>query len=314
MPLDRRAERLLAMLAAGASGGPSPSPDGRRQTLIDLARVADDPTAPALANEATATGPGGPLPLRIYSPQGAGAARLPGLVFFHGGGWTAGGFETHEGLCGRICAASGFRIVAVDYRLAPEHPFPAALDDGLAALAAVARQAERFGIDPGRLGVGGDSAGGALAASVARLALKARGPAVALQVLICPILDPGASAGSRKAFGEGYFVDKAAFDRDLADYLPAGADLADFRLSPLRAASFAGLPPAIVHTAEFDPFRDEGESYVRALAEAGVPVRAERHAGMIHYFYALAAAIPHAREAALAIGAQMRSMVGPPAQ
>jgi acetyl esterase/lipase len=230
-------------------------------------------------------------------------------VFFHGGGWVAGSLETHDGLCRRLCDASGRRIVSLDYRLAPEHPFPAGLMDCLLAVNWISNHAASLGVDPTRLAVGGDSAGGGLAAAVCQVARDAGGPAIELQLLICPILDVGRGTGSRESFAEGHFITRAAFERDLADYLPAGAALDDPRISPLHAPGLRGLPPAFVHTAEFDPFRDEGETYAAALRAAGVDVVTVRHPGMIHYFYALARAIPYAAEAAAQIGAQLREGV-----
>ena len=307
MPLDRRAERLLLMLAA-TRGEADASPAARREALRALAATADDVSAAASIADRAIEGPGGPIPLRLYAPDGAGQEPLPALVFLHGGGWVAGDLETHDGFCRRLCVASGWRVIATHYRRAPEHPFPAALDDGLAATRWAMANAAALGIDPARLGVGGDSAGGGLAAAVA-LALRDAGDVgLALQLLVCPILDIGRTAGSRADFGEGHFISRAVFERDLADYAPA-IPAADPRLSPLRAASLVGLPPAVIHTAEFDPFRDEGEAYASRLAWAGVPVRLARHDSMIHYFYALARAIPYAREAAAVMGAQMRELL-----
>jgi acetyl esterase/lipase len=309
MPIDRRAERLLAMLQAARGPVDAPeTPAARRQALRSLAAMADDRATPAQVADHSAPGPNGPVPLRLYGPTGALRAPRPGLVFFHGGGWVAGDLDTHDGLCRRLAAASGWRVVAVDYRRAPEHRFPAALDDCVAATAHIARRAAELGIDPARLAVGGDSVGAGLAAAVAQAARK-DGPAIALQLLVCPILDVGRAGGSREAFADGCFISRAAFARDLTDYA-SDVPARDPRLSPLRAARFDALPPTLVHTAEFDPFRDEAEAYAAALAAAGVPVRTHRHAGMIHYFYALARAIPYAAAAAELIGAQMREMVG----
>jgi acetyl esterase len=312
--LDRHAERLLRMLegAPGETQVEMP-PLVRREALVGLARFAESMAAAAEIEERDVPGPDGWIKLRIYSPPEAEHAALPAIVFFHGGGWVAGGLETHDGLCRRLCAAAGARAILVDYRLAPEHRFPAALDDCLAATDWVARLSPSFGVDPARLVVAGDSVGGGLAAAVARMARDGAGPKIALQLLICPILDISRRRGSRKSFGDGFFVSRSAFARDLADYLPADVAFDDPRISPLRARDFAGLPPALIHTAEFDPFRDEGEAYAKALAEAGVGARTHRHAGMIHYFYALARAIPYAERAAEMIGADVREALSEPA-
>lgn len=308
MPLDRRAERLLAMLAAarGEADAPQP-PAARREALRALGAMADDASAPAELDDREIEGPAGRIPVRLYSPLVAGRRPGPALVFFHGGGWVAGDLETHDGFCRRLCAASGWRLIAVDYRRAPEHPFPAALGDCLAATRWAAAHAAALGIDPARLAVGGDSVGGGLAAAVTLAARDGGDLQLALLLLVCPILDVGSADGSRAAFGDGHFISRAAFARDLADYAP-GVPADDPRLSPLRAASLAGLPPAVIHTAAFDPFRDEGEAFAAALARAGVPVHAHRHAGMIHYFYALGRAIPYANEAAAMMGDQMREL------
>jgi acetyl esterase len=308
MPLDRRAQRLLDMLAATRGEAPAAQPpEDRRAALDALARMADEPPgADVTVRDLAAEGPGGSIGVRIYSPEAA-TGDLPALVFFHGGGWVAGGHATHGGLCGRLCAGAGVRVISVDYRLAPEHPFPAGLNDCLAATQWVGANAPRLGVDAARLAVGGDSVGGGLAAAAALALRDAGGPPIALQLLICPILDVGRAGGSRQALGDGYFISQAAFARDLADYLPPGVPADDARVSPLRAAGLAGLPPAIIHTAEFDPFRDEGEAYAAALSAAGVDVQAARHPGMIHYFYAMARALPYAEAAAAVIGAQMRA-------
>jgi acetyl esterase len=309
MSLDRRAQRLLDMLAAsGGASDPNPSVADRRAGLAALAVMADDASTQVVVEDREIPGPAGALPIRLYAPPGATEGLSPGLVFFHGGGWVAGSLDTHDGLCRRLCEAAGCRIVSLDYRLAPEHPFPAALMDCLLAVNWVANHAASLGLDRTRLAVGGDSAGGGLAAAVCQIARDAGGPPIALQLLICPILDVGRRSGSRQTFGEGHFITQAAFLRDLADYVPEGAALDDPRLSPLHAAGLRGLPPALLHTAEFDPFRDEGEVYAEALRAAGVDVVAARHPGMIHYFYVLARAIPYAETAAAQIGVQLRAM------
>jgi acetyl esterase len=309
MPMDRRARRLLDMMAAtGGDGDAQASVANRRAGLVALATMADDVSTQVAIDDRDIPGPAGQLPIRLYTPLEPNEGPWPGLVFFHGGGWVAGNLETHDGLCRRLCAAAGSKIISLDYRLAPEHPFPAALMDCLLAVNWVANHAASLGLDRLRLGVAGDSAGGGLAAAVCQIARDAGGPPIALQALICPILDVGRRTGSREAFGEGHFISRAAFQRDLADYASLGAATDDPRLSPLQAAGLRGLPPALIHTAEFDPFRDEGEAYAEALRAAGVDAAAVRHPGMIHYFYALARAIPYAEAAAAQIGAQIRAM------
>jgi acetyl esterase len=312
--LDRHAERLLRMLGGASDQAQAEAPPAivRREALVGLARLAETNLAAADIEERDVPGAGGWIRLRIYSPPGSEHEVLPPIVFFHGGGWVAGGLATHDGFCRRLSSAARARVIMADYRLAPEHPFPAALDDCLAATHWIARLSSQIGVDPARLVVAGDSVGGGLAAAVARMARG--GPRVALQLLICPILDVARRTGSRKAFADGYFISRTAFARDLADYLQGAAEDNDPRVSPLRALDLAGLPPALIHTAEFDPFRDEGEAYAKALKHAGVSARVHRHAGMIHYFYALARAIPYAEPAAELIGVEVRQALGQPAR
>lgn len=299
---------MLAATSATAASGESPA--DRRQALRDLARLVDDDAEATGRIEAREmAGPAGAIGLRVYSPVAETGDRLPGLVFFHGGGWVAGGLDTHDGLCRRLANRAGGRVIAVDYRLAPEHPFPAATEDCLAAVEWAAAHADALGIDPSRLAVGGDSAGGGLAAAVCQLVRERGGPKIALQLLICPITDVEGESASRLEFAEGYFLSRVTMQRDLADYRPADLDLGDPRLSPLRAADLAGLPPAVVHVAAFDPFRDEGLAYAARLSQAGVAVTSFVHPGMIHYFYAMPRAIPYALTAAEMIGADVRRMI-----
>jgi acetyl esterase/lipase len=247
----------------------------------------------------------GIITLRTYSPLGKPERTLPGLLFFHGGGWVAGNLETHDGLCRRLCNESGCRVVAVNYRLAPEHVFPAALDDAMAALSHVAAHPREFGIDPECLGVAGDSAGGGLAAALCREARDRSGPPIAFQFLICPILDVARESISRRELRDGYFLDAETLARDLELYC-SGANLADPRLSPLLADDCEGLPPAYIHTAQFDPFGDEGEAYARKLSNAGIAVHGRSHPGMIHFFYCMQRMIPYARQAVRIMGAEIR--------
>ena len=305
MALDRGAQRLLKMLAAtGQGAGAARTPAERRRGLDSLAELFDTPPDKAVeATDLTLPGPAGPLGAQLYAP----AAAAQGLiVYFHGGGWVAGSLATHDGVCRRLAIGSGLKVLAIDYRLAPEHPFPAALDDALAAVRWAGASAEALDFDPARLVVAGDSAGAGLAAAVAQSADR---PPLALQLLICPILNLAGDSASRRAFAEGYFLDPATMAADLADYCGPTADLRDPRLSPLLAERLTGLPPALIHTAEYDPFRDEGEAYARRLRDAGVAVRQTRHGGMIHYFYALPRAIPYAAEALAGIGAEIGAVL-----
>jgi acetyl esterase len=197
--------------------------------------------------------------------------------------------------------------MAVDYRLAPEHPFPAAIEDGYAATDWIARHAADFGVDVNRLAVGGDSAGGTLAASVCQRIAADRAIRVSLQLLLCPIMDYGAESPSRRSFSQGYFLDRSTLEHDCKHYLEAGADLCDPRVSPLRASDLSAVAPASIHTAEFDPVRDEGEAYSLRLRSAGVPTDYRCHPGMIHLFYGMGVLIPYATTALRLIGSELRA-------
>jgi acetyl esterase/lipase len=301
--MDPRARRFIDMLSAGAGASEPASILARRAALQSLAVSADDASIEVgeIIDRRLPCGEDG-VPVRIYAPKGAGPAPGPGLVFLHGGGWVAGGLDTHDGLCRRLVAHAGCRLIAVDYRLAPEHPFPAALEDGLAAVAWIAEHGASLGVDAKRLAIGGDSAGGALAAAIC----QARPAKIALQLLICPILDLASTSASRRDFAAGFFVDKRALELEMDAYCPPDADRRDPRLSPLRAENLSGLPKTLIHIAAFDPFRDEGEAYAARLAAAGVEARTIRHEGMIHYFYALARAIPYAKAMAAGVGEELR--------
>jgi acetyl esterase/lipase len=208
-----------------------------------------------------------------------------------------------------LANASGCRFVSVGYRLAPEHRFPAAADDSYAAVNWVFAQASPLAINPDRIAVGGDSAGGGLAASVCQRARLENGPRIALQLLLCPVLDVGAESESRRAFANGYFLDKPTIDWTVGHYCPPDLDLADPRLSPLRAKDVSHQPPTHVHTAAFDPLRCEGHAYANRLTRAGVAVRYTCHAGMIHHFYGMTDTLPYAHVAIDAMGAAVREVL-----
>ena len=310
MPLDRQARRFLDMLAAGGAADTGYAAVAqRRQALTDLSGwTAGEPPHIGAVRDDVLPGPNGPIPIRLYTPLGAAADPLPAMIFFHGGGWVAGGLDTHDGVCRRLANASGCRLVSVDYRLAPEHPFPAGIQDAEAAVRALAGAADAYRIDAARLGVAGDSAGAGLAAAVCQQA-RASGPQIAFQLLICPILDVAAESASRVELAEGYFLSRATLERDLELYAPLMRD--DPRVSPLRAVDLEGLPPAYIHVAEFDPFRDEGLAYAARLRAAGVAVAETRHEGMIHYFYAMPRVIVRAEAALTAMGEEIARRLTP---
>jgi acetyl esterase/lipase len=309
MPLDPLAKRLLTMMAAAAPAERSrPTAEARRQSLAKLMQFARVDAPDVTASDGTLPGPGGELAYRLYTPAGA-ETRAAGFVFFHGGGLVAGSILTHDRIAAALAHATGCRLVSVDYRLAPEHPFPAAVDDAIAATEWVARNASALGIDAERLVVGGDSAGATLAAVVCQQALQNAGLSIVAQCLICPVLDFEETSPSREAFAENHLIDRVTIEADLADYLPDGIDTADPRISPLRATRLSGLPPAIIHTAEFDPMRDEGNAYARKLLAAGVTVEHVCHDGMVHNFHAMGAILPQAQLVLSQIGEQLRRAV-----
>jgi acetyl esterase len=309
VPLDPSAKRLLDMLAAAGGIGDiaAMTPQQMRDGFRSLAQAVDIKGVPVGRSEdGELPGPGGLLPYRIYRPQHPAAQPLPALVYFHGGGGVFGDIDTHDGLCRMLCAESGCAVISVGYRRAPEHKFPAAVEDSYAATLWVHDHAAELGLDAQHIAVGGDSAGGGLAAVVCQMAAARQGPRLALQVLFCPVMDMRPQTPSRRALAEGYFLNQATMDWMLRHYCAADPDLDDPRVSPLRAPQFSGLPPAHIHTAEFDPLRDEGEAYACALRQAGVAAHYTCHAGMIHYFYAMAGAIPPARAALKAAANAMR--------
>ncbi len=287
MPLD---PQIRAVLDAAAAAGAPPLSElppqqarsgFREMTLAGLADLAPEPVAQV--DDGTLAG----VPVRTYDPGMDGA---PTTVYFHGGGWVIGDLDTHDPQCRRLANAARTRVVAVDYRLAPEHPYPAALDDAYAVTCAVA--AER-----GAVAVAGDSAGGNLAAAVALRARDEDGPAITTQLLVYPALDPTLTQPSVTENGEGYFLTKAGMEWFVGHYLPDRATRTEAYAGPLHAPDLAGLPPAVVATAEFDPLRDEGDAYARRLADAGVAVVHLRHPGLVHGFAGMAALVTAAAEA-----------------
>ncbi|HVU20277.1 MAG TPA: alpha/beta hydrolase [Rhizomicrobium sp.] len=256
-------------------------------------------------------GPAGEIPVRVYTPVDAKAEVLPGLVFFHGGGFVIGDLETHDDLCRCLANGSGCRVVSVDYRLAPECPFPAAVNDCYSATKYVAMHAADFGINPAQLAVGGDSAGGNLAAVVCQLA-KVDGPKIGFQLLIYPVTQLGQpDMPSMKENEKGYFLERESMAWFTRMYCPDATHYGDTRMSPLLAKDLSGLPQAYVATAGFDPLRDEGKAYADKLDAAGVPVTYVNYPGMIHGFFSLRGVIPKAREAVAAAAAAVNAALTP---
>ena len=308
MPLDPRIARFLGALAAGKPPNAlDTSVDQRRIGLSELMKLSGPAAAVARIEERILPGPGGALAVRIYTPLDATADMLPGLLYFHGGGLVSGSVATHDAIARLLANAGGCRVVSVEYRLAPEYPFPAALDDALASVTHIGAHAALFGIDGTRLGICGDSAGGTLAAATCQAVARIGGSRLLLQLLICPILDYSRRTASRRELADGYLIDQATLDHDLLYYAPPGVDPADPRISPLRADEVAALPRTLIHTAEFDPMRDEGRDYYERLKRAHCDVSYTCHPGMIHLFYGLGGVIPYARTAFELIGSELRA-------
>jgi acetyl esterase len=251
-------------------------------------------------------GPAGTLAARLYAPLEPAASPSPLLVYYHGGGWVIGDLDTHDSPCRFLAANAGVAVLAVDYRLAPEHPFPAAAEDASEAHAWAVANAQRLGVDPGRIAVGGDSAGGNLAAVVCLQAREAGEPLPAMQLLIYPVTETAAEMPSRRMFDEGFLLTRRDMDFFESHYLPPAVDPGDPRVSVLKAEDLSGLPPAYVAVAGFDPLRDEGEAYARRLREAGVPVALRRHPGLVHTFANLTAVSRSARAAMLEAAGALR--------
>ena len=309
-PIERDGQRLapeqqlsLAVLnRMAAAVTETPDPARSRVERRRMAAIFGGPPQPVAAVRDLLIGA---VPARHYAPPGT-REPAPLLVYYHGGGFVFGDLETHDSLCRMLCRSAASHVLALDYRLSPEHPFPAAVEDARAALAWAHENAERIGADPARVGVGGDSAGGNLAAVVSQLSAHDGGPAPALQLLIYPATDMSTRRRSRELFAEGFFLSNTEMGWFERSYLgPAsGTDVVlDPRVSPMLAEDLSGLAPAIVITAGFDPLRDEGEDYAHALRAAGTPAVLRRYEGYIHGFVSAAGISRNLREAVIEIGA-----------
>ncbi|HEV2856860.1 MAG TPA: alpha/beta hydrolase [Solirubrobacterales bacterium] len=250
--------------------------------------------------------PAGDIGACLYVAPTASRNPPPLLVYFHGGGWVIGDLETHDDPCRFLAVCSGAAVLAIDYRLAPEHPFPAAAEDAEAAYAWAVANGGRLGVDAARIAIGGDSAGANLAAAVCLTARDRGDPLPAMQLLIYPVTDAAGEAPSRRTFGEGFLLTHNDMDWFEERYLPRDADRTDPRVSVLRAPDLGGLPPAYIATGGFDPLRDEGEAFAERLREAGVRVALRRHPGLVHTFANLTAICPSARAAMLEAAGALR--------
>jgi len=281
--------------------------EARAADLASIRAGGGEPEPVHEVTDLTIAGPGGALPLRLYRP--AGERPLPALLYFFGGGWVLGTIDTADGVSRSLANSSGALVAVAGYRLAPEHRFPAAADDCYAAVRWVAEHAEEIGADPARLAVGGDSAGGNLAAGVA-LRARADGPALAGQLLVYPNTDQLADDPSMRAADDPFLFNRHSVDWYRRHYLANPGDAANPLASPLRAQSLAGLPPALVITAEFDPLRDQGEAYARRLAREGVQVELSRYPGMAHGFFTMIGTVDASRAAIEQAASRLRAWFG----
>jgi acetyl esterase len=278
--------------------------DARAADLAAIQESGGEPEPVREVADLTMAGPGGDLPLRLYRP--ASQRPLPALLYFFGGGWVLGTIDTADGVSRSLANSTGALVIVVGYRLAPEHPFPAAIDDCYAALRWVAGHAGEIGADPARLAVGGDSAGGNLAAGVTLLA-RSDGPPLAGQLLVYPNTDQLADDESMRAADDPFLFNRHSVAWYRRHYLADAGDAANPLASPLRAESLAGLPPALIITAEYDPLRDQGEAYARRLSDAGVQVELTRYPGMAHGFFTMAGTVDASRAAIAQAAAHVRA-------
>jgi len=279
-----------------------------RRLYLDT-RALTSPAAPEVgaARLMLVPGPAGPVPVRAYLPSAAKKGEvLPALVYFHGGGWVIGDLDTHDVACRQLSNGSGCAVFSVEYRLAPEARFPAAVEDCIAATRYVMEHAGELGVDPRRVAVGGDSAGGNLATVVCIDARDRGGPAACFQLLVYPATDQRAAFPSHAINAEGYLLTRKGMDYFRGHYLPDEADWLDWRASPLLAASLAGLPPAFVLTAGYDPLVDEGRAYAERLSREGVKTRYQEYPDMVHGFLLMGGALDTANAAMAECCAQLR--------
>jgi acetyl esterase len=289
---------LLEMMEAqGAPPLESQDPVEARGARVEgMKMLGGPPVEIGRVEDLSIPGPGGAIPIRIYAIDHGGVR--PALVYFHGGGFVFGNLDTHDTVCRVLAKESGAVVIAVDYRLAPEHKFPAAVEDSHAATLWVATNAERLGIDASRIAVGGDSAGGNLATVIAMRFRDEGGPALAAQILLYPVTDVSSfDTASHRDFADGYFLTRGAMAWFTGHYVASDEHKGHPQVSPLLAPNLSGLPPALVITAEFDPLRDEGEAYAQRLRQAGVPVTVTRYPGMIHGFVSMHGVLSGGRQA-----------------
>lgn len=312
--LEADARKLLDLIANKNQPPYEAMPPAVARACFKAGAFSMQPAPPQLGliEDIVAPGPGGAIPIRHYRPlQAALSQPLPALVFFHGGGFTLGDLDTHDILCRQLCAQAGIAVLAVDYRLGPEHRFPAGHHDCYTALQWIAGHAQSLDIDATRLAVGGDSAGGTLAAACAIIAREAGGPALVYQLLIYPATDFRCITPSHRRNGEGYLLTSRLIDYFCSCFLASPADRLDWRLSPALAASHANLPPALVLTAGHDPLVDEGRDYAQQLHDAGNRAEYVCFEGQFHGFITMGRFIAQANDAVALCASRLRALHGP---
>jgi acetyl esterase len=306
MPLHPQVQGLLAQMAeSGLPPLETLTVEQNREIIHQMGELAGPPEEVARIVDTAAPGPDGDVPVRVYVPESQGP--LPVLVYFHGGGWVIGSIDGTDAPCRALANRSASVVVSVGYRLAPEHPFPAGVDDAYAAVVWAAEKIGEYGGDGSRLAVGGDSAGGNLAAVVSQLAKARGGPPIAFQLLLYPATDRHDSSPSMTENAEGPLLTRAWMDWFFGHYLTGPDDGFDPRVSPARTEDLSGLPPALLITAEYDPLRDQGAEYARRLQAAGVAVEHLPFDGMIHGFFQMAGVLDSGKEALDRAGAAVRA-------
>jgi len=307
MPLDPQVIKILKEAKAlGLPAYQDLSPTEARKQMLDLSPPLQPDLSVQKVVDHQIPGPAGDIPIRLYYPAGDGP--FPVLVYFHGGGWVIGDLDTHHGFCHALAKTSGCLVVAVDYRLAPEHRYPAAVEDAYAATRWVAENSGLIQADPDRFAVCGDSAGGHLAAVVSMMARDRKGPRIDLQILIYPITDCSFDTPSYEENKEGYMLTRDMMKWFWNHFINDEREADDFYASPLRATNLGDLPRALILTAEYDPLRDEGETYGKKLQEAGVNVTLTRYPGMIHGFIRMTAVLDKANNALDQVAGKVRDV------
>lgn len=294
MALHPAAKLILEQMEASGAPAMSTLSPAEARVSMDISMLAGVTEEVASVKERLIPGPAGEIPVRIYTPEGQGP--FPALIYYHGGGWVIGNLDAVDVPCRQLTNRTGCVVISVDYRLAPEHPFPAPAEDAYAAVEWVAENGESICVDTSKIAVAGDSAGGNLAAVVCLMAKDRGGPKISYQILFYPVTDHNYETKSYQDNEEGYFLTKDSMIWFWNHYLQEESGEHPYA-SPLQAKDVSGLPPALVVTAEYDPLRDEGEAYAKRLFDAGVPVTLKRYEGLIHGFIWMSGALAQGLDA-----------------